>query len=87
MFLIIAIAVWACALVVWWICSNAFRHSDLDKLKSRLIGTTKTKAAKAPRVGRFAHPHRGKECPAGHQVPAALPTAEQVAGDASSRPA
>ena len=37
MFLLIAIAVWACALVIWWICSNAFRHSDLDKLKSRLI--------------------------------------------------
>ncbi len=46
MFLIIAIAVWACALVIWWICRNAFRHSDLDKLKSRLIGTSKTKAAK-----------------------------------------
>jgi tight adherence protein B len=43
----IAIAVWACALVIWWICSNAFRHSDLDKLKSRLIGTSKTKASKA----------------------------------------
>jgi tight adherence protein B len=47
MFLMIVIAVWACALVIWWICSNAFRHSDLDKLKSRLIGTSKTKAAKA----------------------------------------
>ena len=47
MFLMIALAVWACALVIWWICSNAFRHSDLDKLKSRLIGTTKTKTAKA----------------------------------------
>ena len=46
MFLLIAIAVWACALVIWWICSNAFRHSDLDKLKSRLIGTSKPKAAK-----------------------------------------
>jgi tight adherence protein B len=51
MFLIIAIAVWACALVVWWICSNAFRHSDLDKLKSRLIGTSKTKAAKSSGLG------------------------------------
>src|SRR5690349_5396276 len=47
MFLLIAIAVWACALVIWWICSNAFRHSDLDKLKSRLIGTSKPKAGKA----------------------------------------
>src|ERR1700685_829953 len=46
MFVMIAIAVWACALVIWWICSNAFRHSDLDKLKSRLIGSNKTKAAK-----------------------------------------
>lgn len=47
MFLMIAIAVWACALVVWWICSSAFRHSDLDKLKSRLMGTSKTKVSKA----------------------------------------
>lgn len=46
MFLMIAIAVWACALVIWWICSNAFRHSDLDKLKSRLTGSSKTKAVK-----------------------------------------
>jgi tight adherence protein B len=46
MFVLILIAVWACAMVVWWICSNAFRHSDLDKLKSRLTGTTKTKSAK-----------------------------------------
>jgi tight adherence protein B len=47
----IAIAVWACALVIWWICSNAFRHSDLDKLKSRLIGTSKTKAVKVSAGG------------------------------------
>ena len=46
MFLIIAAAVWICALVIWWVCSNAFRHSDLDKLKSRLLGTNKNKAAK-----------------------------------------
>jgi tight adherence protein B len=46
MFVMIAIAVWACALVIWWICSNAFRHSDLDKLKSRLVGTTKAKTPK-----------------------------------------
>lgn len=47
MFLLIVTAIWACALVIWWICSNAFRHSDLDKLKSRLVGTSKPKAAKA----------------------------------------
>jgi len=46
MFLVIAIAVWVCALVIWWVCSNAFRHSDLDKLKSRLLGTSKAKKAK-----------------------------------------
>jgi tight adherence protein B len=47
MFIIIAIAVWICALVIWWVCSNAFRHSDLDKLKSRLLGTNKAKKTKA----------------------------------------
>jgi tight adherence protein B len=46
MFIVIAIAVWVCALVIWWVCSNAFRHSDLDKLKSRLLGTSKTKKSK-----------------------------------------
>ena len=45
MFLLIAISIWACVLVIWWVCSNAFRHSDLDKLKNRLLGT-KTKKAK-----------------------------------------
>jgi tight adherence protein B len=47
MFLIIAIAVWVCALVLWWLFSNAFRHSDMDRLKSRLLGTNKAKKTKA----------------------------------------
>jgi tight adherence protein B len=47
MFVIIAIAVWVCALVLWWLFSNAFRHSDMDRLKSRLLGTNKTKKSKA----------------------------------------
>src|ERR1700680_4247938 len=47
MFLIIAIAVWVCALVLWWLFSNAFRHSDMDRLKSRLLGTNKPKKNKA----------------------------------------
>src|ERR1700677_1145508 len=51
MFVMILIAIWACALVIWWICSNAFRHSDLDKLKSRLIGSSKTKAVKVTSGG------------------------------------
>jgi tight adherence protein B len=46
MFLLIAIGIWACALVVWWGCSRAFRHSDLDRLKSRLLGTSKSKKNK-----------------------------------------
>ncbi len=42
MFVMIAIAVWACALVIWWIWSRSIpSHSDLDKLKSRLLGTSK----------------------------------------------
>jgi tight adherence protein B len=46
MFILIAIGVWICALAIWWVCSNAFRHSDLDRLKSRLLGTSKTKKTK-----------------------------------------
>ncbi len=47
MFILIAIGVWVAALSIWWVCSNAFRHSDLDRLKSRLLGTSKTKKTKA----------------------------------------
>ncbi len=68
MFVMIAIAVWVCALVIWWVCSNAFRHSDLDKLKSRLLGTSKAKKAKVAGQTRLADPDRGKGRPAGHPV-------------------
>jgi len=47
MFLLIAIGIWACALVIWWLCSSAFRHSDVDRLKTRLLGTSKSKKNKA----------------------------------------
>lgn len=47
LYVIIAIAVWACVMVVWWVFSNAFRHSDMDRLKSRLLGTNKLKKATA----------------------------------------
>jgi tight adherence protein B len=50
-FVLIAILVWACALLVWWACSNAFRHSDMDKLKSRLLGSNKPKKAKTSVIG------------------------------------
>jgi tight adherence protein B len=47
MFLLIAVGIWACAMVVWWACTRAFRHSDLDRLKSRLLGASKPKKNKA----------------------------------------
>ncbi len=46
MFLWVAIAIWLVAVVTWWICSKAFRQADLDRLKNRLLGTTKNKKAK-----------------------------------------
>ena len=45
-FVIIAVAVWLCVMVVWWVFSNAFRKSDMDRLKGRLLGTSKPKKAK-----------------------------------------
>ena len=30
-----------------WLCSSAFRHSDLDRLKTRLLGTSKSRKNKA----------------------------------------
>lgn len=47
MFLWIAIAVWLVAVVAWWVCSKAFRQADLDRLKNRLLGTSKAKKAKS----------------------------------------
>jgi len=46
-FLWIAIAVWVVAVVAWWICSKAFRQADFDRLKNRLLGSSKTKKQKA----------------------------------------
>jgi tight adherence protein B len=46
-FLWVAIAIWLVAVLAWWICSKAFRQADLDRLKNRLLGTTKTKKAKS----------------------------------------
>src|SRR5258708_26777866 len=46
-FILIAIAVWVCAMVIWWVCWNASRRQDLDRLKSRLLGTSKKKKTKA----------------------------------------
>jgi tight adherence protein B len=44
-FFLVAIAIWVCALAVWWVFSNFFRKSDVDRLKNRLLGTNKPKKA------------------------------------------
>ena len=46
MFLLIMVAVWILAMGAWWISSNAFRASDADKIKNRLLGTAKPAKAK-----------------------------------------
>jgi len=50
LFVILAIAVWVCVMVVWWVFSNAFRKSDMDRLKGRLLGTNKPRKSKAAGV-------------------------------------
>jgi tight adherence protein B len=45
-FLWIAIAVWLVAVVAWWVCSKLFRQADFDRLKNRLVGTSKAKKEK-----------------------------------------
>jgi len=46
LFLGIAVGAWIVVLVGWWVFTNAFRHSDMDKLKSRLLGSNKPKKNK-----------------------------------------
>ena len=45
-FLIIVVAIWLIALGTWWVFSSASRRADVDRLKSRLLGTSKAKSAK-----------------------------------------
>lgn len=50
-FFLILILVWACAILVWWVVSNAYRKADVDRIKSRLAPGAKKKAEKgAPRA-------------------------------------
>jgi tight adherence protein B len=42
-FLIVVAAIWALVLGIWWFSSSAFRSADVDRLKARLLGTTKEK--------------------------------------------
>jgi len=42
-FLLIVLAVWMVVMAIWWVSSSAFRTADVDRLKARLLGTTKEK--------------------------------------------
>lgn len=46
MFIGVAIAVWVTVLLTWFVASKMFRQADMDRLKSRLLGTSKNKKAK-----------------------------------------
>jgi tight adherence protein B len=45
-FLTIMVAVWALAMVAWFLVSKYFKSSDIDRVKARLLGTSRAKAAK-----------------------------------------
>lgn len=47
MFIWVGIGIWVTVLLVWWVCSKAFRQADMDRLKNRLLGTSKPKKEKA----------------------------------------
>jgi tight adherence protein B len=48
-FLIVLIAIWAAAMLAWFVATKYFKSSDLDRIKTRLAGTNKTKKAKSGR--------------------------------------
>ena len=67
-------------------CFNAFRHADLDSLKTPLLGTTKPKKEKKSDQRRLSLLQDDEKTGlAGDQVPAAFPTPSQAAGTSSSR--
>jgi len=45
-FLAIMVAVWAVAMVAWFLVSKYFKSSDIDRVKARLLGTSRAKAVK-----------------------------------------
>ena len=46
-FLVIILAVWAVAMVAWFLVSKYFKSSDVERVKARLLGTSRSKAAKS----------------------------------------
>ncbi|MGI8743511.1 MAG: type II secretion system F family protein [Bryobacteraceae bacterium] len=59
MFIVIVILIWAVAMGIWWLCSNAFRHADVDRFKSRLLGSTKPKKPKTQSGPALIHENQG----------------------------
>ncbi len=50
-FVILIVAVWAVAMVAWFLVSKYLKSSDLDRIKARLSGTNKSKKAKTGKAG------------------------------------
>ncbi len=43
MFVVVVIAIWIVAMLIWGLSTRFVRRSDIDRVKSRLLGTTKVK--------------------------------------------
>jgi tight adherence protein B len=50
-FVILIGAIWAAAMVAWFLVSKYIKSSDLDRIKARLSGTNKSKKAKSGKPG------------------------------------
>jgi tight adherence protein B len=48
---ILLIAIWAAAMLAWFLISKYIKSSDLDRIKARLSGTNKAKKAKGGKAG------------------------------------
>ncbi len=46
-FLLILIAIWGVTMGAWFLVSKYFQSADIDRVKARLLGTTRSKAAKS----------------------------------------
>jgi len=50
-FLLIVLGIWLLVMAIWWVSSSAFRSADVDRLKARLLGTTRDHKKKAAQQG------------------------------------
>ena len=60
-FVILMIAIWAAAMLAWFLVSKYVKSSDLDRVKARLSGTAKTKKAKGVKAGEASVMHQESE--------------------------